>query len=876
MAPIQQMFLGVGAAIKTYSNQLFRTFLYKGNGSSQGIATGIDMTSDGGMVWTKSRSNTSNHQIYDTVRGTGKYIRADGNDQSGTNSATLSNFVSTGFSLGSDGDSNGNNKTYASWSWKQQKGYFDVVSYSGTGSAKTVAHSLGCIPGCILIKRTDESDDWRVYHRNTRMETPEETSLRLNTNNIKQNGAVYFNDTFPTASVFTVGTDDTVNKSSATYIAYLFASGESTAATARCVDFDGSGDNLLVPASSDYSFGSGEFTVEGWLRQDSKDYAGIVGVWDYSNNQRSWMLRMDDAGNLEFYCSTNGSSSTPMIQAPIASTTDAYTANVWYHFAAVRTSNTLKLFINGEEKATTSISGSLYDGSLDPVYIGSQQGAYHLNGAISNIRVTKGQALYTSSFRVPTEPLTTTSQGATASNVKLLCCNNSSITGATVSSGTITSNGDPTARYYSPFNDPASFKFGENGNEDAVRCGAFKGNGNNDGAEVFLGWEPQWVLLKVASDGGDWYMWDSIRGALFNQNDSYLKANDTGSEDTLGNDYIEFNSTGFKMINTTANWLNGNNMDFIYIAIRKDDGLIGKPPEAGTEVFNTVVGNGSGDGPCFVSAFDVDMALRKLPGSVDDWWLVNRHSNKKYLKTNDSAALDQHSDNSMDKNNGWGSGSIGSGIQSWMWKRSQGFDLVSYRGNEDADILDVYHNLGRTPEMMWIKTTSHSDDWEIYHEGLNGGTNPQNYVIRFSDSAEFSGGTDRWGGRAPTSTHFSLGTEATTNNDGRTYVAFLFASVSGISKCGHYTGNSSTQTITTGFQPRFLIIKKTSSGQGRQWYLLDTTQGWASGDDTFLELNMNSSQSTTDLGAPTSTGFTLTNTDGTNGSGNNYIYYAHA
>ena len=329
------------------------------------------------------------------------------------------------------------------------------------------------------------------------------------------------------------------------------------------------------------------------------------------------------------------------------------------------------------------------------------------------------------------------------------------------------------------------------------------------------------------------------------------------------------------MINTTANWLNGNNMDFIYIAIRKDDGLIGKPPEAGTEVFNTVVGNGSGDGPCFVSAFDVDMALRKIPGSVDDWWLVNRHSNKKYLKTNDTAALDQHSDKSMDKNNGWASGSVGSGAQSWMWKRSQGFDLVPYRGKEDADIHDIRHSLGRTPEMMWVKCISHGEEWEIYHEGLNGGTNPQNYKLSFTDAMESSQGLDRWG-KAPTSTHFSVGTEGTTNSNSKQYIAFLFASVSGISKCGHYTGNSSTQTITTGFQPRFLIIKKTSSGQDRNWYLLDTTQGWASGNDTFLELNLNSSQSTTDLGAPTSTGFTLTSTDGTNGSGNNYIYYAHA
>ena len=199
------------------------------------------------------------------------------------------------------------------------------------------------------------------------------------------------------------------------------------------------------------------------------------------------------------------------------------------------------------------------------------------------------------------------------------------------------------------------------------------------------------------------------------------------------------------------------------------------------------------------------MALRKIPGSVDDWWLVNRHSNKKYLKTNDTAALDQHSDNSMDKNNGWASGSVGSGAQSWMWKRSQGFDLVPYRGKEDADIHDIRHSLGRTPEMMWVKCISHGEEWEIYHEGLNGGTNPQNYKLSFTDAMESSQGLDRWG-KAPTSTHFSVGTEGTTNSNSKQYIAFLFASVSGISKCGHYTGNSSTQTITTGFQPRFLII----------------------------------------------------------------------
>ena len=93
-----------------------------------------------------------------------------------------------------------------------------------------------------------------------------------------------------------------------------------------------------------------------------------------------------------------------------------------------------------------------------------------------------------------------------------------------------------------------------------------------------------------------------------------------------------------------------------------------------------------------------------------------------------------------------------------------------------------------------------------------------------------------------------------------------------------FTGNGSTQTITIpdgGFQPRFLIMKCTSHAV--DWQVLDTTIGWGSGNDKYLVLNTNAAQYTTiDFGAPTSTGFTLTENAGFNGSGREYIYYAHA
>ena len=102
----------------------------------------------------------------------------------------------------------------------------------------------------------------------------------------------------------------------------------------------------------------------------------------------------------------------------------------------------------------------------------------------------------------------------------------------------------------------------------------------------------------------------------------------------------------------------------------------------------------------------------------------------------------------------------------------------------------------------------------------------------------------------------------------------LFASVEGISKVGYYNGSSSTQTITTGFQPRFVILRNIGGGY---WFVLDTTRGWGSGNDAYMWLDGNNAQLTDhDFGAPTSTGFTLTVLGSYNDANEKYIYYAHA
>jgi hypothetical protein len=124
-----------------------------------------------------------------------------------------------------------------------------------------------------------------------------------------------------------------------------------------------------------------------------------------------------------------------------------------------------------------------------------------------------------------------------------------------------------------------------------------------------------------------------------------------------------------------------------------------------------------------------------------------------------------------------------------------------------------------------------------------------------------------------------LGGHYEVNYTGSTYVAYLFASLDGVSKVGSYTGNGSSQTIDCGFSggARFVLIKRTDSSG--DWYIWDTERGIVAGNDPHLSLNSTAAEVTTDDSIdPYSTGFTVnqvaaTNINVTNGT---YIFLAIA
>jgi hypothetical protein len=219
-------------AIPQYIEDYFSTYLYTGTGSAQTITNGIDLSTFGGLVWTKGRGNfysNTRHGWFDTNRGVNKFISSNLTEEQGTES-TLTNFRTTGFSLGTDVNyamCNGNTEKYVSWTFRKQPKFFDVVTYTGNGSTQNIAHNLGSTPGCIIVKEASAAgNDWQVYHRST---TNTCGRLFLNLTNAENaNGRANTwgdntNPVPPTSTVFTVGNTGGVNNNGNTYVAYVFA-----------------------------------------------------------------------------------------------------------------------------------------------------------------------------------------------------------------------------------------------------------------------------------------------------------------------------------------------------------------------------------------------------------------------------------------------------------------------------------------------------------------------------------------------------------------------------------------------------------------------------------------------------------------------------
>ena len=624
---------------------VFSTYLYTGNGSTQTITNGIDLAGEGGLVWIKQRNSATNHSLVDSERGVDYWLRSNTTGAQisfSANSLSPMVFNSDGFTTSNYAEQNVNGGTFASWTFRKAPRFFDVVTYTGTGATQNISHNLGVEPGCIIVKCTNLSRDWGVYHRGAAV-IAEDVYLKLNLTNARSNSATYWNDTAPTDTEFTLGTALEVNQSGASYVAYLFAH--------------------------------------------------------------------------------------------------------------------------------------------DPL---------------------------------------------------------------------------------GPSGD---------GSDGLIACGSYTGNGSTTGPEIDLGWEPQWVMVKAASESGDWYMYDTMRRLeakpLHDGGSQHLLANtsDTEPASTQYQRAAISSATGFS-INGNVLGLNTNSQTYIYIAIRRGPM---RQPTSGTEVFAVDIDGTSGTPAAYTAGFPVDLGIYKSKLNAYSWSWNDRLRGKFSLKSDSTAAETANSLVAFDNMTGWAdSAALTSEYPSWMLRRAPGFFDVVMSNDTSGAAFTVNHNLGVEPELIITKQRDGTIDWWTYPRPLSSSFDE---YLRLNGIAAANTSVNDISGYTDSTITFSQ------YFSNRSMVFYLFATLPGVSKVGSYTGNGTSQTIDCGFTSgaRFILIKRTDSTG--DWYIWDTERGIVAANDPHLSLNTTVAEVTTDDSVdPDSSGFIVNQVSATNinVSSASYIFYAIA
>jgi len=211
-----------------------------------------------------------------------------------------------------------------------------------------------------------------------------------------------------------------------------------------------------------------------------------------------------------------------------------------------------------------------------------------------------------------------------------------------------------------------------------------------------------------------------------------------------------------------------------------------------------------------------------------------------------------------------------------------GFSIVKYTGNGVSNAT-IGHGLSSAPEFVIIKSTSNAHNWFSYHKDSRIGQsgNPEDgYMLLNTTSNDNPANSPlMFNSVAPSSTVLNLASYTEVNGSSKQFISYCFHSVSGYQKVGSYTGNTSGVTVTTGFKPRFLMIKRTDSTGN--WFIYDSVRSGGDTFDDFLHPNLSAAETTNDSTYEfnaTSTGFNVVGTgDGqTNSSGGTHIYLAIA
>ena len=432
-------------------------------------------------------------------------------------------------------------------------------------------------------------------------------------------------------------------------------------------------------------------------------------------------------------------------------------------------------------------------------------------------------------------------------------------------SGDTNHNGKTYVAYLFAHND-GDGEFGPDGDQDIIKCGGYTGNGGATGPVIDLGFEPQFLMFKRATGGtANWMMVDCMRGLNVSGRTELVPNLSNAEYNNTTSTIVEPTSTGFKLT-ANASQTNSPSSDYIYMAIRR--GPLA-PPEAATEVFAPNFYGTSGYVGYLGAPADMHMLGYRSGNSQNAVIRTRMLSNTKGLVTSSNAA-EVTTSSSWDNMSGVSTASSTiTTLISWTWKRAPSFfDVVAYTGNGTA-AQTIGHNLGVAPEMMWVKSRSLANDWVVYHSGV--AVDAETDYLKLNTTSAKADWVGAWNDTAPTSSSFTVG--STPNTNSATYIAYLFATLAGVSKVGSFSHTyGGTTNVDCGFTSgaRFVLWKRTDGT--RHWEVFDTTRGIVAGNDAYLRLSQTAAETAGDYIDPYSAGFSIGAGLGTG----EFIFYAIA
>ena len=437
------------------------------------------------------------------------------------------------------------------------------------------------------------------------------------------------------------------------------------------------------------------------------------------------------------------------------------------------------------------------------------------------------------------------------------------------------------------------------------KIGTYTGNntGDNQNNVIETGFEPAWLLIKnTTSSSNNWIIVDNKRDTT-NPRTEVLEPN-TSDQEATQTVNVNFLTNGFELTNGNSD-VNDNSAVYLYWAIAADPSTASTPVV--TNAFDVVRWTGTGSNTDILADTSPDLVWGKRSdnaiGDTNHFWFDSIRGVESRLMSNSTLAETVISDevtafNEKGFSVGIDPSTNGSGAEmvAFLWSAGShegnlptlntdgavdstvsvndaaGFSIIKWTSDGGSTATTKGHGMSAAVDFAIVKSMDSSSIWMIFHKDL-----PQNKYIQFNtDALSPDGGTTYF-----TTSTTTLGfRDGSNSSSGDRMIAYAWREISGYSSVGTYTGNSSSTTVTTGFKPRWVMMKRTTAVGN--WIIWDSLSNPSADNDNNDVIYANTAGQRSDAGsgrfiAFNSNGFTISGDSGdSNSNGHTYLYFALA